>query len=94
MKRCVTQSRSIFTAVSVASVMLALASAAPAQTMTDPNPRPKSPPRAHGAESRPATSATRIKTCAAYGAGFAEIPGTGTCIKIGGFVEGTVSGGR
>lgn len=82
-------------AVMVAGGLLAAAlGGAAAQTLTDPHPRSKSPPAAPAAKSHPAASASRLKTCAAYGAGFAEVPGTGACIKIGGFVDGTVSAGH
>jgi hypothetical protein len=30
---------------------------------------------------------TRAKACAEYGAGFVPIAGTGTCVKIGGYVR-------
>jgi hypothetical protein len=61
-----------------------------AQTLTDPNPPARwSPPHA-AAKSAPATSA---KPCIGYGAGFVQVPGTGACIKIGGWVsvEGSAS---
>jgi hypothetical protein len=70
---------------------LALASAATAQTLNDPRPSPKWPPPP---KTEKAHAAARVKTCAAYGAGFVQVPDTGTCIKVGGFVESTVSGGH
>jgi hypothetical protein len=55
-----------------------------AQTLT----APKSPPPPVTAKS---SSAERMKSCSAYGAGFVQIPGSDACVKIGGFVtmEGT-----
>ena len=59
------------------------------QTLTQPNPQTKTPPPAPATKSRPAG---HVKTCDAYGAGFRNIPGTDTCLKIGGGV--TVDVGR
>jgi len=55
-----------------------------AQTLTDPNPQAKWPPRQAPAKSQPAA---RVKSCGAYGAGFVNIPGTDTCVKVGGWVS-------
>lgn len=85
-------------AVLLAAIAVAIASAlfmgvvverATAQTLTNPNPPPTwSAP--HGtAKSR--TSAQTKKSCKEFGAGFVNVPGTDTCVKIGGFV--TVEGG-
>jgi hypothetical protein len=63
-----------------------------AQTLTDPNPpAPLRPPPA----AKPDTSA-RVKSCSAYGAGYANIPGTDACVKVGGSVTvgGSVNQGR
>ena len=40
--------------------------------------------------------ARRMKSCSTFGAGFVQIPGTDTCVKIGGYVttEGTVNHAR
>jgi hypothetical protein len=73
-------------AVMAAAIVAAItpASGVRAQTLTDPNPPPKwSPPQAN-AKPRPAA---HEKSCSAYGAGFVNVPGTDTCIKIGGWVE-------
>jgi hypothetical protein len=94
MKLCAKTPRSIFAAIVAASVVLALASAAGAQTLSEPAPKPKWTPPPNAAKSHAAAPAARVKTCAAYGAGFAQVPGTDACIKIGGFVEGTVSAGH
>ena len=64
-----------------------------AQTLVEPNSKPKlSQPSGPG---KPRT-ALRTKSCSAFGAGFVQIPGTDTCVKIGGYVtiEGTVNHGR
>ena len=37
--------------------------------------------------SKKAAPATYVKICDAYGAGFYTIPGTDTCIKVGGYVR-------
>jgi hypothetical protein len=37
--------------------------------------------------SKKAAPATYVKICDAYGAGFYTIPGTDTCVKVGGFVR-------
>lgn len=78
-------------AVLVAAAIVVAAPGAAAQTLTDPNPKPRWRPPSH-AEKNHAPAAA--KACEAYGAGFMQVPGTGACVKIGGFVEGTVSGGH
>jgi hypothetical protein len=35
-----------------------------------------------------------MKSCPQYGAGFVQLPGSDTCVKIGGFVDGQVGGSR
>jgi hypothetical protein len=73
-------------AVMAAAVVAAapLASPVRAQTLTNPNPPPKwSPPQA-AEKSRPAA---HERSCSSYGAGFVNVPGTDTCVKIGGWVE-------
>jgi Porin subfamily len=72
-------------AVAVTAVLSS--SGAVAQTLTDPNPKPSAPPAAT-TKSRPAA---HVKNCAIYGPGFMAMPGSDTCIKIGGgvTVEGT-----
>ena len=68
-----------------ASLMTATAFAvagAPAQTLTNPNPRPAPsapvPAKPHARED--------ARACSAYGAGFARLPGSDACVKIGGWV--------
>ena len=72
----------------VLAIAVALAAAvAPgvAQTLTQPSPAPQAqtPPPKNAAKSR---QTGQVKTCDAYGAGFRNIPGTDSCIKIGGSV--------
>jgi Porin subfamily len=42
----------------------------------------------------PLKGATSSNSCAAYGAGFAKVEGTDTCVKIGGAVSIGVGGSR
>lgn len=91
------------TACSVCSVcrVMALAAAmatslvvarAGAQTLADPNPPTKSSPQTVASKSQPAE---HEKACSAYGTGFVQMPGTGACLKIGGYVSaGAASSGR
>jgi hypothetical protein len=62
-----------------------------AQTLVEPNSKPKLSSPSSLAKSQPAL---RRKSCSAFGAGFAQVPGTDTCVKIGGYVtiESTVNG--
>jgi Porin subfamily len=78
-------------------VALAIASAVAvnsgviAQTLVEPNSKPKLSQPSGLPKSQPAL---RRKSCSSLGAGFAQVPGTDTCVKIGGYVtiEGTVNG--
>ncbi len=71
----------------------AAGSSAIAQTLIEPNSKPKVSQSSDSAKPQPAL---RSKSCSRFGAGFAQIPGTDTCVKIGGFVtiEGAVNHGR
>jgi hypothetical protein len=69
--------------LATAVALAAAVSSGVAQTLTQPNPQTKVPPPAITTKSR---SSGHVKTCDAYGAGFRNIPGTDTCIKIGGGV--------
>jgi hypothetical protein len=71
-------------AVVVLTMMLcqAVTAGAIAQTLIEPNSRPKTQPPGV-AKPQPAV---RPKACSAFGAGFVQIPGSDTCVKIGGFV--------
>ncbi len=65
------------------------ASGALAQTLTEPGrPANASPPASTSSAKTP------MKSCPQYGAGFVQLPGSDTCVKIGGFVDGQVSGSR
>jgi hypothetical protein len=75
--------------VAAGAVLAALSSSgAAAQTLTDPHPKPSAPPAPATTKSRPTA---HVKNCSIYGPGFMAMPGTDTCIKIGGgvTVEGT-----
>jgi hypothetical protein len=78
------------TAAAATMLVAVPACSAFAQTLTDPNPPATwSPP--HAAAKSPA--AASAKPCPGYGAGFVQVPGTGACIKVGGWVsvEGSAS---
>jgi len=87
-----TELRVVFRAAAAIAAMIAPAvvpaSGAMAQTLSDPNPPAKWSASQPAAKSRPAA---RAKSCSAYGAGFVNVPGTDTCVKIGGWttVEGS-----
>jgi hypothetical protein len=85
----------IFGAAIVVLIMLceAASSGAIAQTLIEPNSKPKASQPSGVAKSQPAP---RSKSCSTFGAGFVQLPGTDTCVKIGGYVtmEGTVNHGR
>ena len=75
----------------IASAVLlatAMAASAAAQTLTDPRPGNKhtQPPASNSSGTKQFTA------CPEFGAGFVRMPGSDTCIKIGGFVEGSVVG--
>jgi hypothetical protein len=74
--------------VTAAMLLLVLVAGADAQTLTDPYPRPNPPAAGKAA------AAKHMKACPEYGAGFYRVDGTNTCVKIGGFVDGSVSGGN
>jgi hypothetical protein len=77
----------------VLTISEAASSGAIAQTLIEPNSKPKlSQP---SGLTKP-QSGLRTKSCSAFGAGFVQVPGTDTCVKIGGYVtmEGTVNRGR
>jgi hypothetical protein len=59
-----------------------------AQTLTKPDPKPVPPlPAPANAQAR-----ARAQACSALGAGFAQIPGTDACVKIGGGVATDATG--
>jgi hypothetical protein len=63
-----------------------------AQTLIEPNSKSRPPQSSGVTKPHPAARTKR----SAFGAGFAPIPGTDTCVKIGGFVnvDGTTNHGR
>ena len=86
----------IFRAIAAAmTVMVAVvaASGVCAQTLIEPNSKPKLSQPSGPAKSK---LVRRTKSCSAFGAGFVQIPGTDTCVKIGGYIstEGAVNTGR
>lgn len=62
-----------------------------AQTLTDPNQGTKT---GHVSAGKSAETKHPMKSCPEFGPGFVRLPGSDTCIRIGGFVEGGVSGGN
>jgi len=78
-------------AIAVAAALsVVIGSDADAQTLINPNPpAPSRPPP----PAKPDTSA-HVKSCSAYGAGYVNIPGTDTCVKVGGSVTVGGSVGR
>jgi hypothetical protein len=87
------QARSIVRGAALAAATIVLTAvagpAATAQTLANPNPQTKwAPP--HAAEKSPQPS-RHVKSCAAYGAGFVNVPGTDACVKVGGYVSGEVT---
>jgi hypothetical protein len=81
-------------AIAVVIVLSGVASSyVTAQTLVEPNPKSKSAQPAGPAKQQ---SGLRTKSCNAFGAGFVQLPGTDTCVKVGGFVtmESTVNHGR
>jgi hypothetical protein len=97
-KRAMAARPASFGAVLLRAVVLVPASAllmgvavehAAAQTLTNPNPPSKWSAPQGTAKSH--TSAQTKKSCTEFGAGFVNVPGTDTCVKVGGFV--TVEGG-
>jgi len=77
----------------IIAAAVAVRSGVNAQTLTEPNSKLKLSQPSNLAKSQPAP---RSKSCSSFGAGFVQIPGTDTCVKLGGYVtmDGTVSHGR
>jgi hypothetical protein len=75
-----TQPRMFF-AVIAAVIVLAMETSVQAQTLTNPNPQPRTTATSSSPENKEA------KSCPAYGPGFVQLPGTNTCVKIGGSVR-------
>jgi Porin subfamily len=76
----------------------AASSGATAQTLLEPNPKGEPHPAklSQPPGSAKQQSGLRTKSCSVFGAGFVQLPGTDTCVKIGGFVtmESTVNHSR
>jgi Porin subfamily len=90
-RRVLSPARSVLAAVTAGAVAVVsatgLGSGAAAQTLTDPNPPAKWTPPA----SKKVQTAEPAKRCRAFGPGFVNVPGTDTCVKVGGWV--TIEGG-
>ena len=77
--------RNILIAIIVTLIPASLAAAEPFHALKD-----KTAPPAD----TPAPAKRTVNSCAAYGAGFAKVDGSDTCVKIGGAVSvGASSGG-
>jgi hypothetical protein len=68
-------------------VLLVVAALAPAGARAEQGPRRAKADAARGETKKP-------NPCASQGPGFAMLPGTATCVRIGGAVEGDLSVGR
>jgi Porin subfamily len=75
--------RAVAVATATALSAAIVASSVAAQTLT-PNPQTKWSPPPSAAK---APTPKHVKSCAAFGAGFVNVPGTDACVKIGGFVD-------
>jgi hypothetical protein len=69
----------------VIAALIALLPAAPAFAQSKAAKKPV-PPKTQ--------TDTHVKDCAEYGAGFKRVDGTGTCVKIGGYVRIEGGGSR
>jgi hypothetical protein len=67
-------------------IAFAGSSGALAQTLADPSRPVNSPPP----PASTSNTKTHAKSCAQYGAGFVQLPGSDTCVKIGGYVDGQI----
>ncbi len=89
----------VLRAAIVLVIALSASSLASAQTLLEPNPKLESNTNAKLSQPRASAkqqSGLRTKSCSAFGAWFVQLPGTDTCVKVGGFVtmESTVNHGR
>jgi hypothetical protein len=71
----------LFLALFGALIAQAIATGASAQTLVNPNPPTRASTTTAPLESK------QPKPCPAYGPGFVLIPGSNTCVKIGGSVQ-------
>ncbi len=87
----------VFRAAMVMLIAFLAFSGASAQTLLEPNPKvePKTKVSQPPGSAKP-QSGLRAKSCSAFGAGFVQLPGTDTCVKVGGFLttESTIDHGR
>jgi Porin subfamily len=75
----------LFVVIVGAVVAQVIVTGAHTQTLTNPSP----PPRAPATTARPETQSA--KPCPVFGPGFVQLPGSDTCVKVGGGVR--VEGG-
>jgi Porin subfamily len=71
--------------VAIFLMTLAMTVVVRAQTLTNPNPKSHT-------QAAPSQQKKQAKSCPAYGAGFVQFPGSDVCVKIGGYVQGEISG--
>lgn len=77
-----TRPRLFFAAIAaVIAQALASGTSVHAQTLTNPNPHTRATATSTPPENK------EPKPCPVYGPGFVQIPGTNTCVKIGGSVQ-------
>jgi hypothetical protein len=86
MDQTITRSAIARAVIIAATIALAVAtgSAVSAQSLTQPSVAARAPLRPALAKS---THAGRMTSCAMYGAGFINVPGSDVCLKIGGYVQ-------
>jgi len=65
-----------------------MASGAVAQTLVSPGEAPKARPNPAPSSMVSKSPAVKsVKSCADYGEGFVNVPGTDTCVKLGGYLR-------
>jgi Porin subfamily len=77
-------------AVMMATTILAavVASGVVAQTPPSPTAAPTAQPKSFPSPAVAKTAPVKqVKSCSIYGEGFVNVPGTDTCIKLGGYVR-------
>jgi hypothetical protein len=85
----------VFTVVGTVAVLVAamivaatVASDVVAQTPPSPTAAPKALPKSFATPNVEKTAPMKqTKSCSSYGEGFVNVPGTGTCIKAGGYMR-------
>jgi hypothetical protein len=63
-----------------------VASGAVAQTLVSPGEAPKARPNPSPSSGK-SPAVKSVKSCADYGEGFVNVPGTDTCVKLGGYLR-------